>query len=74
MRGPRPKLGMLGTHSQGKIEEGDKGDLALAVTVDRKNRIIRVDFGTEVTWIGLDLASAQAMVNGLTRAIVALKG
>ena len=76
MRGPRfapPKLGPLGTYSQGKADKHDKGDLRLAVSVDPLHRIIRMDFGTELTWIGLGTQEARAIANALLNAVEKLQ-
>lgn len=64
----------MGTYSQGKVEEGDEGDLALGLGVDERHRIIRIEFGTEVTWIGLDLQSARLFSASLLAAIKKLEG
>lgn len=52
--------GPLGTYSQGKIDRKDAGDLRVAVTVDAKHKVVRIDFGTELTWLALDKATAKA--------------
>ena len=69
----RRQLGTLGTHSKGKIEAGDKGDLALSIAVDHANKLIRIDFGTEITWIGMHLPEARQMRDALSNAILALE-
>lgn len=68
----RPKLGALGTHSQGKVAPNDEGDLMLALTVDHKHRIVRIDFGKELTWIGLDANTAKTFAMSLLQAATSL--
>jgi hypothetical protein len=64
----------LGTHSRGKIREGDEGDFAVAIFLDHKNNVVVIDFGTEVTWLGLDARTARQFANTLLREADVLEG
>lgn len=67
------KLGALGSYSQGKLDARDKGDLALAITADRQRKIVRIDFGTEVSWLGMEAHQARMFGETLLKAAKALE-
>jgi hypothetical protein len=69
----RPWPGSLGTYSQGKIDRDDKGDLLLAVLPDKKRGLVRIDFGTELSWLALDGDAAKKFAHGILRAATALE-
>jgi len=50
------KLGKTNKFPQGKLTKDDEGELKLAV-IKHENKVI-VNFGTPVTWLGLDKATA----------------
>lgn len=57
------ELGKTGTHPDGKMTDGDQGELKLAVVmVDGK---IIMNFGHPVTWCGMQPAQARAMAAAL---------
>lgn len=58
-------LGATGTYSDGKISEDDKGDLRIAIAADRSNKIVRIEFGTPTTWLGLPKESAKELADSL---------
>lgn len=68
----RPRLGALGTYSQGKIGKNDRGDLQMAVVPDHKRKLVRLEFGTDVSWMALDAATARALAAAINRAADAL--
>lgn len=68
----KTKLGRTGTFSQGKVAPDDQGDLMLAVVPDRANRIVRIEFGHEIAWLGLDPVTARAFIESLERALETL--
>jgi hypothetical protein len=47
----RHELGLQGTHSKGRIDDDDEGDLKMIVTTWRN--CVRVDFGKPVGWLAL---------------------
>jgi len=49
---PQVKVGPTGEYPNGKIAEGDKGELQFAVGVTRSAEVF-LDFGTDVKWIAL---------------------
>ncbi len=46
-------LGSTGHRPREKAGDGDEGQLKLALAADHGNRIVRLDFGKNVTWLGL---------------------
>lgn len=68
-----PRLGPLGTHTSGRVDQHDQGDLALALSVDYRNKIVRIEFGTDVTWLGMEAHQAREFGNALLRAAKALE-
>lgn len=67
------KLGTLGSYLQGKLDARDKGDLALAITADRQRKIVHIDFGTEITWLGMEAHHARMFAETLLKAAKALE-
>lgn len=59
-------------YPDGQIDETDEGALAFAIGLDRKNKIILIDFNKSVTWLGLDIKSAVQMHQVLGDRIVEL--
>lgn len=51
------KLGPTGNFPKGKLE--DKGELAVGFTVDHEQRVIFQNFGTMLSWVALDSATAR---------------
>lgn len=41
------------SYSQGRIASTDDGDLAMAVAADKAHGVVILDFGKQVSWIGL---------------------
>lgn len=48
--------------SEGRLNEHDQGDLAIAVGVDKENKAIVIHFGKPVAWIGLGAPQARTLV------------
>ena len=61
-------IGPTRKYPRGMLDETDEGELHLALTVDRSNGIIRLDFGTDLSWIGLPKAQAETLANALLAA------
>ncbi len=60
-----PGLGATGTFPAGKLNEHDEGGLRLAIGI--KDGVVMIDFGTEVTWLGLPKAEAVAFAETILR-------
>lgn len=45
-------LGARNTYSQGKLNDDDGGDIQMAVSSDKLDGIVRLDFGKPVAWLG----------------------
>lgn len=53
------KLGATGKFPEGKLNKTDEGEIAFAIRVEH-NKIV-IDFGTSVTWLGMDAAQATGL-------------
>ncbi len=40
-------------YSEGRMNEDDDGDIAFAIAADKKRGIVVLDFGKNVSWVGL---------------------
>ena len=60
------KLGATGQFPQGKLGEGDEGELRLAVGRSDGGDVI-IDFGKEVAWIGLPPAQAVSFAEAILK-------
>lgn len=61
----RRMTGATGDHPQGKLDKSDDGGLRMAIAADKRNSIVRVDFGKPVAWLGLDKATALDLAKRL---------
>ena len=60
-------------YSQGRMSAEDDGDLAIAVGVDPQRKIIIINFGKPVAWIGLGIAETEELIEALKDKIDKLK-
>jgi hypothetical protein len=60
--------GPTGKFPEGKLNEDDKGELQMRVGTDTKNKKVILDFGSPVTWLGLDPEGARDLAKLLTDA------
>lgn len=58
-----PKLGATGRFPEGKLTEHDEGEIMVAV--GHTNRKVVIDFGQEVTWMGMDAKQARDLALAL---------
>lgn len=58
--------GATGNHPLGKLNADDEGGLRMAIATDKRNSVVRVDFGKPVAWLGLDRATALDLARRLT--------
>lgn len=59
-------LGATGNYPNGKLDEHDEGEIKIAITADTANKIVSVDFGKSVTWIGFTPDQARELADMLT--------
>lgn len=52
-RGINAKIGATGQFPFGKLGTDDDGEFAVAIAVDAKRGVVRLHFGTPVTWLAL---------------------
>jgi hypothetical protein len=57
------------TWPHGRMAPDDDGSTHLALALDPQHRVIRLQFGGPVTWVGFDLASASSFLVGLTNLV-----
>ena len=60
------RIGPTGEFPDGKMNEHDEGELKMALAVDAKNKVVVMDFGKPVAWIGLPKQMALDFAKGLT--------
>jgi len=60
-------------YSEGRVGPHDEGDLAFAIAVDPQRKIIIIDFGKPVDWIGMPLREAVQLREMLTEKIKELQ-
>jgi hypothetical protein len=46
-------LGPTGKFPQGKVHATDEGELKFALAADHEHRVVLIDFGKPVVWMGL---------------------
>ena len=60
-------------YSEEKLHPGDEGDLAIAVGLDRRRKLIHMEFGKAVKWTAFNLASAKDFCECLSKCISELE-
>lgn len=60
-------IGATGKFPDGKIDETDEGELALAVGYDPKDGMVKVEFGKPVAWLAMRPSDAIALGQSLIR-------
>jgi hypothetical protein len=58
-------LGASGKFPRGKISKDDEGELRMAVRAFPEKGIVALDFGKQVSWLGLDKAVAIQLGHAL---------
>lgn len=59
----KPKLGATKDFPRGQFDNSDEGGLRMALGI--KDKTVILDFGTQVTWLGLGKAEALELGNAL---------
>ena len=60
-----PKLGATGDYPDGKMSDDDEGGLRMALAADRENKVVVLNFGKSIAWIGLPKQTALALGQGI---------
>lgn len=60
-RGFNAKMGATGQFPYGKLGKHDQGELTVAMAADRRQGVIRLEFGKPVAWLALPAAHARQM-------------
>jgi hypothetical protein len=56
----RLRLGATGREPYGKLTDDDEGEIRLAVAADRDTETVIIDFGKDVSWVGMRPEQAEA--------------
>ena len=64
-RGFNAKMGATGQHPYGKLNRTDEGELAVALAVDKRNGVIKLEFGKPVAWLALPSTHARQLAKVL---------
>lgn len=63
--GAVPGLGATGGFPFGRLGRDDEGELQMALAADRRNGIVRVEFGKPIAWLGLPSWHARELARAL---------
>ena len=58
-------IGPTGEYPVGKLRDGDKGGLAVAISNNHEKGVIEIEFGTNLNWLGLRPVEARAFAQML---------
>jgi hypothetical protein len=47
------KLGSIGEYPSGKLQKDDDGAALIAITADTPKGVVRIEFGTNMSWLAL---------------------
>jgi hypothetical protein len=61
-------FGPTGKYPLGKLNANDEGELVMGVAADHEHRVVVLQFGTDVRWLGLPPDSARQLAASLIRA------
>lgn len=64
-RGFNAKMGATGEFPFGKLDRHDQGELTVAMRVDKKQGVIRMEFGKPVAWLALPAGHARHLAKML---------
>ena len=55
------KLGATGRFPYGHADEDDEGELRMALAMDHRQGIVRIEFGKPIGWLGLPSQEARQL-------------
>ena len=61
------KLGPTNQFPRGRLNPNDDGEIRMAIFPDEKSRVIIVEFGIELSWIGMPPQQAREMGESLIK-------
>lgn len=64
-RGFNAKMGATGQYPYGKLRKDDEGELTVAMAVDARQGVIRMEFGKPVAWLALPSGHARHLAKML---------
>lgn len=64
---PAAALGATGEFPQGKLADDDEGEIRFAVAADKNAGKVIIDFGSPVTWVGMDPEQASQLGDTLRK-------
>lgn len=53
--------GATGLFTEGQLPSDDEGELKIALSTDKRNRLVRIDFGKQVSWLGIPKQNAMEL-------------
>lgn len=59
------KLGATGQFPDGKLGDGDEGEIRFAIAGDKENGLVHCDFGTPVQWFSMSPQQAVDIAQSL---------
>ncbi len=67
-------LGATNAYPYGKLNQGDEGELRFAITADLRNGVVLIDFGKDLSWMGLPADMAVRFGEALIAKAKEIKG
>jgi len=61
LAGRATKIGATGAYPYGKLGADDEGELAVAISADPSQGIVRFEFGKSIAWLGLPVGHARQL-------------
>lgn len=58
-------LGATGQYPKGQISKDDQGELKVAMGINEEHKRIMIDFGKEVSWLGMGADEARVFAQAL---------
>jgi len=55
--------GPTGNFPEGKLNDDDEGELAIAIIADKTKQVVAIDFGKPVHWLAMPRANAIEFAN-----------
>jgi hypothetical protein len=61
----KSRSGPTGGFPRGRLSAADEGELQIAIRSDAATRTVVIDFGKDVSWLGMNTATARALAEKL---------
>jgi hypothetical protein len=67
-------FGATGEFPNGKLDESDQGALQFGIAADYENKVVILNFGTPVAWMGIPPDTARLIATSLLRSAGQIDG